>query len=145
MKQRQVSGTTIVPAEPSRIFALLTSPSSHPLLDGSGSVRAARTNGPERLELGSRFGMDMKIGMPYRIMNTVVEFEKDRLIAWRHMMGHRWRWQLTPVDDGHTEVTETFDWSTAHVPSLLSRTPVPRKNKDAIDASLQRLSSLLSA
>lgn len=145
MSQRQVSGTAIVPATPSRIFALLTDPASHPLLDGSGSVRASRSREPQQLELGSRFGMDMKLGMPYRIVNTVVEFDADRLIAWRHAMGHRWRWQLAPAGDDHTEVTETFDWSTAHVPWLLSASPIPRKNRDAIDSSLQRLISLVSA
>lgn len=138
---RQVSGTTIVPTTPDRIFELLTDPSKHPVLDGSGSVRAPRNDSPERLELGSRFGMDMKMGVPYRIVNTVVEFERDRLIAWRHVMGHRWRWQLTPLDDGRTEVTETFDWSTARVPQSLSISSAPRKNREAIDKSLERLAA----
>lgn len=145
MSTRQVSGTVSVPATPDRIFALLTDPAKHPVLDGSGSVQAARSNSPDRLELGSRFGMDMKMGMPYRIVNTVVEFEQDRLIAWRHVMGHRWRWQLTPLDDGRTEVTETFDWSTAHIPQVLSISQAPRKNRIAIDHSLQRLVALFQS
>jgi hypothetical protein len=29
----------------------------------------------------SKFGMDMKIGAPYKILNTVVEYDQDRLIA----------------------------------------------------------------
>ena len=71
-----------------------------------------------RLTLGATFGMKMKLGVPYPIENTVVEFEENRLIAWRHMGGHRWRYELEPVDDG-TKVTETFDWSTSKAPFAL--------------------------
>jgi hypothetical protein len=70
---------------------------------------------PEPLRLGTKFGMNMKIGVPYLITNTVVEYEQDRLIAWRHWGRHRWRYELEPVEGG-TEVTESFDWSTALCP-----------------------------
>ena len=40
--------------------------------------------------------MDMKKGAPYKIKNKVVEFEPDRLIAWRHVGLHRWRYELEP-------------------------------------------------
>ena len=51
--------------------------------------------GPERLSQGATFGMDMKpFGMPYKIRNTVVEFDEGRRIAWRHFGGHRWRYVL---------------------------------------------------
>src|SRR5690349_13007125 len=112
------------------------------MIDGSGSVRAPRPGAPDRLVLGSEFGMDMKIGLAYRIENTVVEFEENRLIAWRHFNGHRWRWQLTPLTDSTTEVTETFDWSTARLPLLLDLSPVPRRNKAAMERSLNRLAAL---
>jgi len=142
MRKRQVSATRIVAAPPEKIFELLTDPSKHPLIDGSGSVLAARGGAPERLVLGSEFGMDMKRGASYKIQNTVVEFEENRLIAWRHFMGHRWRWQLTPLADGTTEVTETFDWSTARIPLLIDVSSYPRNNKRAIEATLERLRKL---
>lgn len=138
MGKRQVSVTKTVATTPEQIFALLADPAKHPELDGSGTVHAARSGNPERLELGAKFGMDMKMGAPYKIQNTVVEFEEDRLIAWRHFNGHRWRWQLRPVDGG-TEVTETFDWSTARAPLLISLSPFPRKNKEGIERTLARL------
>src|SRR4051794_28589814 len=119
MAKRQVSGTKVVATTPDRIFQLLVDPAQHPLIDGSGTVRAARAGGPDRLSLGAKFGMDMRMGAPYKIENTVVEFEEDRLIAWRHFNGHRWRWELEPVDGG-TRITETFDWSTAKAPILIS-------------------------
>ncbi|SFT35466.1 Polyketide cyclase / dehydrase and lipid transport [Actinopolyspora lacussalsi subsp. righensis] len=141
MVGRQVSATKTVATTPDRIFELLTDPTQHSLLDGSGTVRQAQQGGPQRLELGSKFGMDMKMGTSYKILNTVVEFEQDHLIAWRHFNGHRWRWRLRPVGE-RTEVTETFDWSTARIPLLISLSPFPRRNRAAIEKSLHRLGEL---
>ena len=149
MTRHQVSGTAIIAAPAERIFALLTDPAEHPLIDGTGSVLAVQDGGPERLTLGSTFGMDMKIGAPYKILNTVVEYDHNRLIAWRHFYGHRWRWQLKPLADGpdgeRTEVTETFDWSTARIPLLLTLSPFPRRNRRGIEKSLERLAHRAAA
>lgn len=149
MPRRQVSGTAVIAAPAERIFALLTDPAQHPLIDGTGSVLAVRDGGPGRLRLGSTFAMDMKIGAPYKILNTVVEYDQDRLIAWRHFYGHRWRWQLRPLDDGpdgaRTQVTETFDWSTARFPLLLTLSRFPRRNRRGIEKSLVRLAHRAAA
>ena len=144
MPGRRISLSRTVDAPPHRIFDLLADPANHPLLDGSGSVRASRSTGPRRLELGSRFGMDMRIGLPYKILNTVVEFEPDRLIAWRHFSGHRWRWQLRDLGDDRTEVTETFDWSTARSPRAIELLGFPARNRKGIEATLRRLEQLLA-
>jgi uncharacterized protein YndB with AHSA1/START domain len=144
MTDRQISMSRVVDAPAARIFELLVDPANHPLLDGSGSVRASRSTGPRRLELGSRFGMDMRLGLPYKILNTVVEFEPERLIAWRHFSGHRWRWQLRDLGDGRTEVTETFDWSTARSPRIIEFLGFPARNRDGIGATLRRLDDLMS-
>jgi uncharacterized protein YndB with AHSA1/START domain len=142
MTQRRVSETRTIATTPDRIFEILTDPAKHPLIDGSGTVRAARKGGPQRLRLGSRFGMDMKMGASYKISNTVVEFEEDRLIAWRHFNGHRWRWELEPAGEGRTRVTETFDWSTARLPFLIDISKFPKRNKAGIEKSLGRLAEL---
>lgn len=139
MAPRQVSDTRIVDAPAAEIFELLVDPAKHPLIDGSGTVLSARSTGPRRLKLGDKFGMDMKMGLPYKILNTVVEFEEERLIAWRHFYGHRWRWQLRDLGDGRTEVTETFDWSTARIGFLLELVKFPGKNLKGIRATLDRL------
>lgn len=139
MAPRQVSDTRVIDAPAAEIFELLADPAKHPLIDGSGTVLAARSTGPRRLKLGEKFGMDMKMGLPYKILNTVVEFEEDRLIAWRHFYGHRWRWQLRDLGDGRTEVTETFDWSTTPIGFLLELVKFPGKNLKAIRATLDRL------
>jgi uncharacterized protein YndB with AHSA1/START domain len=138
----RVSAAKVIGARPERIFALLTDPSKHPLIDGTGSVLAVQPGGPERLTLGATFGMDMRIGAPYKILNTVVEYGQDRLIAWRHFNGHRWRWQLRPLGDGTTEVTETFDRSTARIPLLITLSPFPRRNARGIRKSLERLADM---
>lgn len=110
MSEMNESARTTIATPPSVVFAILSDPRQHARIDGSGTVKGV-VSGPERLELGSRFGMSMRKGAPYRITNKVVEFEQDRLIAWRHMGVHRWRYELTPTADGGTEVIETWDVS----------------------------------
>jgi uncharacterized protein YndB with AHSA1/START domain len=107
---RIISESVEVDAPPAVVFAILADPGQHSRIDGSGSVQQL-IKGPERLSRGARFGMDMKLfGMPYKIRNTVVEFEEDKRIAWRHFGGHRWRYVLEPTGGG-TTVTESFDYS----------------------------------
>jgi uncharacterized protein YndB with AHSA1/START domain len=144
MTDTQVSGTRVIDAPPDAIFDLLADPTKHPLFDGSGTVRESSGEG-RRLELGSRFGMSMKLGVPYPIVNTVVEFEEDRRIAWRHFGRHRWRYELEPLDGGtRTRVTETFDWGPAPAGALYPLLGFPDRNKQAIDATLERLDRLLT-
>ena len=92
-----VSVSGFVPASPTEIFNLLADPNQHSLIDGSGSVLKARSDAPERLSLGAKFGMDMKIGLKYKITNEIVEFNEPNLIAWRHFGGHIWRYKLEAV------------------------------------------------
>jgi uncharacterized protein YndB with AHSA1/START domain len=141
--ERKIATTAVVHASAERIFALLTDPSKHPLLDGSGTVVSTQ-GAPTRLELGSTFGMDMKMGMPYRVTNKVVEYEQDRLIAWCHFARHRWRWELKPIDADTTEVTETFDWSTAPIGSLLVLFGFRQRNLKGMVATLARLETVLA-
>ncbi len=86
----------------------------------------------------------MKMGLPYRVSNEVVEYEPDRLIAWRHLGRHRWRYELEPVEGG-TRVTETFDWSTVPAGmSLLARVR-STANQRAMEATLERLAGLVES
>lgn len=141
--ERQVSVSRLIDAPASEIFAVLTDPSRHAEIDGSGTVRAAKVDQPEKLRLGSKFGMKMKIGIPYDIRNTVVEYDEDRLIAWAHFGKHRWRYELEEVEGG-TMVTETFDWSTALVPKLIELMGYPRKHVPSMQKTLERLEAVVT-
>jgi uncharacterized protein YndB with AHSA1/START domain len=105
-----VTASTVIDAPAETIFAILTDPAQHPLIDGSGHVKGSPT-GAQQLELGSEFGMSMKRGAAYKTANKVVEFEPNKLIAWRHKAPHRWRYELQPDPSGGTKVTETWDIS----------------------------------
>ncbi|MET0189576.1 MAG: SRPBCC family protein, partial [Pseudonocardia sediminis] len=108
---RRVARRAEVRASASEIFDLLADPHRHGELDGSGTVRAT-VSGPSRLDMGASFSVNMKqLGVPYRITSRVVAFEQDRLIEWRHPLGHTWRWRLEPIEPAGTAVTETFDYS----------------------------------
>lgn len=120
------------------IFDLLADPSRHAEIDGSGTVRDAADDHPERLTLGSRFGMKMRIGAPYRITNEVVEFDEPHLIAWKHVGGHVWRYRLAEVEGG-TMVTEEFDWRPARSALLLRLIRAPQRNRVSIERTLERL------
>jgi uncharacterized protein YndB with AHSA1/START domain len=142
MGARQVSRDIVVDAPPSAVFAALADPRAHGAFDGSGTVRSAIA-GPSRLSLGDRFGMSMRLGVPYTINNEVVEFEEDRRIAWRHLGHHRWRYELEPVGAGSTKVTETFDWSTARAPWFIELMRFPATNARGIEATLPRLKAYI--
>jgi hypothetical protein len=53
--------------------------------------------------------MKMRLGITYWISNTVVEYKKDEVIAWRHFGQWRWRYELVDMGNGSTQVTESFD------------------------------------
>lgn len=141
MTDKLISETTTIDAPPAVVFAIVADPRQHTRIDGSGSVQVM-THGPERLAEGATFGADMKLfGMPYKITNHVVEFEEDRRIAWRHFGGHRWRYEISPTDDGGTQVTESFDF-TRHGPvgtAILKAAGFPARNRRGIAETLVRL------
>ena len=100
-----------VAAPAAAIFEILADPARHAEIDGSRTVIEATPGAPKRLALGTQFAMSMKMGVPYKIENTVVAFEEDRTIAWKHFGGHVWRYDLAPMGDGAT----TEEIGRAHV------------------------------
>lgn len=132
------SAKITINAPASVVFELIANPRNHPLFDGSGTLRG-NVRGPERLELGSKFGMDMHMFANYRIKNTVVEFDEGRQIAWCHPGHHRWRYELLEVDPSTTTVIETFDGTTARIPAALKLMNAYENNQKAILKTLVRL------
>ena len=80
--------------------------------------------------------MNMRRGLPYRMTSRVVEFDEDRVIAWCHLGGHRWRWELEPTGDGQTKVTETFDGTTSRVPFVLRVLGYPKGHVSNLASSV---------
>lgn len=152
MENSAVSVERVIPASPEAIFALLADPAQHPAIDGSGSVRLAKSS-PGKLALGSRFEMAMRMGVPYTTTNEVVEYEEGRRIAWAPRLagplgrlapsGRRWRYELEPVDGG-TRVRETWDISQDRMKAFFSRGPLPERIRRDMDATLERIEKLVS-
>lgn len=140
----------VIPAPPAAIFALLSDASKHPLIDGSGTVKQAKGE-PEPLTLGSKFGMSMKLGVRYSTVNTIVEFDQDRRIAWQTgadgllgkiAAGRIWRYELEPVEGG-TRVRESWDLTQDKQRRLLKLGPTPKQTQRNMEKTLQRIEEVL--
>ncbi len=146
-----VSVERVIASPPGPIFDLLADPRRHREIDGSGLVRDA-FDGPERLSLGTRFGMGMKAGAPYRMINEVVEFETDRRIAWqprpaapligRVVGGRIFRYELEAVPGG-TRVRQTWDISQERIPPLVAG--LRSKTRSAMEKTLARIETIVTA
>lgn len=140
----QIKAARIVinaPAE--KIFAVLSNPHRHKEIDGSSTIQE-NISGPDKLVLGSKFGMKMHLGIDYRIKNTVVEYSENSLIAWRHLGRWIWRYELVNIGPQQTQVTETFDASRAPLIAkawLSFRKAYPWTQK-AVAKTLVRLKSI---
>jgi hypothetical protein len=140
--ETSVCATTIIAAPRQQLFDLVADPTMHPRIDGSGTVRSAHPSNPQRLAQGARFGMSMRIRLPYRITNLVVEFVEGERVAWAHFSRAVWRWEFRDVTGG-TQVTETFDWTRARAPFVMRR--FAPGNLVAMQRSLARLATLAAA
>lgn len=144
----------VIAAPPEKIFELLADPRRHRDIDGSGSVRQAKDT-PERLAVGATFGMNMKLGVPYSMLNEVIEFDDNKRIAWqtrpasgwqrRFFGGRIWRYELEPADGG-TRVRESWDVSQERGPikHLLRTGPSRQHTRDAMDKTLAKIAELVS-
>lgn len=143
---RIVSESVDIAAPPEKVFDILADPHQHPRIDGSGTLQQT-IKGPDRLSKGAQFGLDMKLfGLPYKIRNTVVEFEDNRRIAWRHFGGHRWRYVLEPTENG-TRVTESFDYSRygGAQRRFVELLRFPQRNREGIISTLANLKKAAEA
>jgi uncharacterized protein YndB with AHSA1/START domain len=144
----------VIAAPPEKIFALLADANWHQDFDGSGTVKAAHDDAPKRLHLGSKFGMNMRIVMPYSMVSTVIEFDENRRIAWqprpaypiaKRLAGGRiWRYELEPVPGG-TRVRESWDITQE---SALTKPAVRQargKTREAMEKTLERLEQLVAS
>jgi len=142
----------VIPAPPEAIFELLADAHRHRDIDGSGTVQGVKGQ-PEPLSLGSTFGMSMKMGMPYSMVSTVIEFEPNRRLAWqtrgptaigKYVGGRIWRYELEPVDGG-TRVRESWDITQE---SFFTKPLVRRAGAETrknMAATLERIEEIVTA
>jgi hypothetical protein len=98
--------------------------------------------------------MGMKMGVRYSTVNTVVEFEENRLIAWQtgpkgklepYVAGRIWRYELEPQGD-RTLVRESWDITGDHQRALLRLGDIySRKTRRDMELTLARLDALVTA
>lgn len=150
MGEAVVSVERVIHAPAASIFAILADVSRHSEIDGSGSVKRPKAGAPTHLALGARFDMSMKVGVPYTMTNTVIDFEQDRRIAWQTVLagplgrvvgGRIWRYELEVAPSG-TKVTETWDIRRDKQRFFLQRGPIGRQTADAMSKTLERLAEL---
>ena len=124
MDQENVSATLTVAVPAASVFAVLTDPSTHSAIDGTGWVQEAADRAP-LTEVGQIFRMDMchpdHPNGNYRVANQIQVLDPPRAIGWRtgeekddgHLEfgGWSWRYDLVPLGPSETAITLTYDWS----------------------------------
>lgn len=140
---RVVTASQEIAASAAEIFELIADPSVQPRWDGNDNLEHAET-GQRVRAVGDVFVMRTTKGNVRE--NHVVEFDEGRRIAWRPSEpgkpppGHLWRWQLEPLDDTHTRVTHTYDWSRLTDEERFAR--ARWTTSERLAASLKRLAAL---
>jgi len=140
----------VIAAPAEAIFALVSDPARHHEFDGSGTVRRAKvSSGP--VGKGSTFTMGMKLGVPYSMVNTIIEFEPGRRIAWqtrppgallgKFIGGRIWRYELEPVDGG-TRVREIWDISEERHKKAVE--PMRKKARESMEKTLSRIEGIVT-
>ncbi len=142
---KRVAKRILINAPAAELFALVVDPHRHPELDGSGTLRDVPIKGPHHLATGDKFSVGMKqYGVPYKITSTATEVIDGKVVEWQHPLGHKWRWDFVETTPGTTEVTETFDYSTAKIPFTITAFGYDKKNGDGIASTLKSLAARFS-
>jgi len=146
-----VSRTIDAPAP--EIFDVLTLPSRHREIDGSGFVvsddRTDRITGVAQV-----FRMNMTgdhMGGDYQTENHVTGYDKNSLLAWQtapagtEPPGWEWMWELKATGPDSTDVTLTYDWDKVTDAALLQKLSFPLVSQDQLKDSLANLAAAVSS
>ena len=157
MSEDRVAATRRIAAPAATIFAIVSNPAGHVDVDGSGMLEAAPDARPLGA-VGETFAMDMdreplgdipNMGK-YKVLNTVTQIVPDRLFEWsvgtaeRPSIGHVYGWQLEPVSDTETDVTNYCDWS--GIPEeMRARRAWPIVPVEMLEKSVENLERIVAA
>ena len=145
-EQRVVSASGVIDAPLAEVFEQIADPSLQPAWDGNDNLVTAAP-GQRIRAVGDVFVMSLTTGADRP--NHVVEFEEGRRIAWlptppgEEPPGHLWRWDLEPIDEAHTKVTHTYDWTRLTDEKRMKRARVT--TSASLQASIDRLAALFVA
>ena len=141
-----------IPASAKEIFEVLTLPSRHKELDGSGFVRG--DDHTDRITgVGQTFRMNMSgdhMGGDYQTDNHVTGFDPDKLVSKKtapagvEPPGWEWVWELKAESSAATNVTLTYDWGKVTDPDLLSKVGFPLVSEHQLEGSLAKLAEAVS-
>ena len=144
-----------IAASPSDVFAVISDPSMHVQIDGSGMLMAA-PDATTLQHVGDTFEMDMDreplgdvpLGK-YKVLNTVTRIDGDTLLEWnvgglgREPFGHVYGYELVAVGDDATDVTLYYDWSGVP-PEMLELVTFPVVPVHMLEQSLENLDRILT-
>lgn len=154
MTDETMSITQTIDAPVETVFDVLTDPSTHQAIDGTGWVRES-LDGERLTEIGQIFRMAMYHsnfgGMHYEVANRVEVLQPPHAIAWLPGQGDNdddlefggwiWRYDLKSIGDDRTQVTLTYDWS-AVPESVRANISFPPFDQQHLDNSLEHLAGL---
>jgi len=143
-ENRIVAVSREIRALPERIFELIADPARQPDWDGNDNLAVAAAGQQVRC-VGDVFSVTLTRGSVRD--NHVVEFVEGRRIAWKPAesggppIGHLWRWEIEPIDDGRSLVVHTYDWTDLEDESRYERARATTSERLA--ASVDRLAALV--
>jgi hypothetical protein len=155
MTEQRVSARRRIRASAHALYEIVASPEGHVRIDGSGMLEAAPDSQPVTA-VGDVFDVamdrtplnDIPGLVKYTVRNTVTQIVPDRLVEWtvggvdQPPLGHVYGWQLDPVGDDETDVTNYCDWTNI-TPELRARRPDwPIVPVDMLERSLAKLDEL---
>ncbi len=156
-KKLQASKVIAAPADD--VFALLSDPNQHTVLDGAGMIQGVEGETGPISGIGQVFTMNMHaddLG-DYRMVNSVTAYVPGARVGWAPKVdptcelaekldgmdasGHTFTYDLREVDGG-TEVTSTYEWS--GVKDAKFEEMFPRVSQEQLAGTLDKLSSAVS-
>jgi hypothetical protein len=158
MSEQRVSATRRIAAPASVIYDIVSDPAGHVRIDGSGMLDAAPGAQPITA-VGQTFDMEMDrtpLGdipglVKYQVRNTVTKVEPGRLVEWtiggidQPPYGHVYGWQLDPVSDGETDVTNYCDWTNITAELRARRPDWPIVPVEMLERSVENLERIVTA